>query len=152
TQGLVEALGAHRLRYVVVHARGQAALAVAGHGARGHGDDRGAVLRARLELPDLRGGGEAVHLRHLVVYEDGGVAVARAGFDRLASRVYHLYSVSELLHDAHGHLLVHLVVLGHQDRDLGARAVLADAVAGHHGPGLAPGPARDEVDQAVVEV
>jgi hypothetical protein len=47
---------------VIVHAGGEAAFAVADHGAGGHGDDdAGGALLGLLEAADLAGGFEAVH-------------------------------------------------------------------------------------------
>jgi hypothetical protein len=66
-------LGVHRLREVVVHAGGQAFLAVADHGVRGERDD-GQARRAGLALaaPDGDRRGEAVHHRHLYFIRSRG--------------------------------------------------------------------------------
>ena len=70
---------------------------------------------AAFPLADPRGGREAVHLRHLAVHEHGVVAGARHRLHRFAPVVRDVHPVAELLEDPHRDLLVHLVVLGHED-------------------------------------
>jgi hypothetical protein len=146
-----ERLRRHRLGNVVVHARFEVALAVALHRAGGHGDDgRPAVLA--LQLADLARGREAVEHRHLAIHEDGVVARAATRFDRLASVLRHLYAVAELLEQPHRHLLVHLVVLRHQNAHPRRRPALPESVAGHEGGGPRRAARREHLHQAVVKV
>src|SRR6187399_882730 len=83
---LEQQLPAERLGEVGVHARLEAALAVADHGVRGDGDDR----RMRPTLRVLEGADrgdrlEAVHLRHLDVHQHEIEAAALEGVDGLAA-------------------------------------------------------------------
>ncbi len=79
--------GRSGLDEVVVHARRQAALAVAGHRVRGHRDDRQPRLAGALALAgaDRGGRGVAVELGHLAVHEDGVVGGRREHLERLAA-------------------------------------------------------------------
>ena len=63
------------LGQVVLHARIQAALAVAFHGVGGHGDD-GQVVEPGF-LADGSGGGQAIHFGHLDVHQHQVVVVGR---------------------------------------------------------------------------
>ena len=120
----LELLGAHRLRDVVVHARGQAALAVTLHRARRQRDDRG-VARA-LHGADHARGFEAVGVWHLAVHEDRVVGLLPDRGHRLVPGRGHVHRVTEAFQDARRDLLVHHVVLRYQDpaargRDGGGR-------------------------------
>ena len=70
----IEVLAAQRLAEVVVHARGEAALTVAGEGVRGHRHDRD-VATLGLRGADLRGRLVPVEVRHLAVHEDRVMAL-----------------------------------------------------------------------------
>ena len=110
----------------------------------------GRAAAAPFHLADLRGGGEAVHLRHLAVHEHRVVAGARHRLHRFAPVVGDVHSVAQLLEDPHRHLLVHLVVLGHEHAGGEGRAGLAQAVARDEGG--AGGSAHQDLGQAVVQV
>ena len=58
-----------RLGQIAVHAGGEAALAIAAHRVRGHGDDPHARRGALLARADAGGRFEAAHLRHLHVHQ-----------------------------------------------------------------------------------
>jgi hypothetical protein len=59
----------NRLGDVVIHPRGQAALAVALHGMGGHSDNRQALACVSFSDPDGGGRLESVHFRHLYVHQ-----------------------------------------------------------------------------------
>ena len=66
---------AHRLADVVIHAYGEAFLAIALHGVRRHGDDvhrsfPRALFGVRLHTPYGLRSFITIHLRHLAVHED----------------------------------------------------------------------------------
>ena len=63
-------LGGEGLRHVIVHARGQALLAVAFDRARGQCYDWRAAVGVDFVLADLRGRLKPVHLGHLAIHED----------------------------------------------------------------------------------
>src|SRR3546814_873137 len=86
---------------VVVHAGGEAAVAVLFGGAGGHGDD-GGVVDVAFEAADLGGGLEAVHAGHLDVHEDGVEAGAAHGGEGGAAVVGDFGGVAEVFEDADG--------------------------------------------------
>ena len=63
----------HRLGDVVIHADRQATLPILDQGPGGHRDNR-YPRTIGLAAPDLLGGGEAVHHRHVAVHQNGGIA------------------------------------------------------------------------------
>ena len=74
----VQQVAGDRLGQVVVHARVQAALAVAGHGVGGHGHDRQVAHGglAGFDLAPAAGGRVTVQHRHLAVHQHQVVGVA----------------------------------------------------------------------------
>src|SRR5690606_17918997 len=64
-QDLAELVAAHRLAQVVVHAGGEALLAVTFEGVGGHRDDRRAATAGHLCPANRTGRAKAVQLRHL---------------------------------------------------------------------------------------
>src|ERR1019366_6765799 len=68
-QQRVEFFAPDRFGEVAIHAGVHAALVVALHGVRGHGDDGLVPAGAALTLADRGGGFEAVHLGHLYVHQ-----------------------------------------------------------------------------------
>ena len=101
-----------RLADVVVHAGGEAGLAVAVHRVGGHGDDARLTLEV---LADPPGGLEAVHLGHLHVHEDDVVGVAADGLEGLEAVEGVVGAVAEALEDQEDELLVGGVVLDGED-------------------------------------
>ena len=63
----------HRLGDVVIHPDRQATLPILDQGPGGHRDD-GYPVTIGLTAPDLLGGGEAIHHRHVAVHQNGGIA------------------------------------------------------------------------------
>src|SRR4029434_161012 len=79
-QRLDETLDAYRLGELVVHARGEALLAVALHRVRRHRHDARAIVRFTAR-DDAARGFEPVHLRHLNVHQHDVVDLALHAFD-----------------------------------------------------------------------
>ena len=69
---------------------------------------------AGLALADDAGGLEAAHLRHLHVHQDHVEAVAGQALERFLAGADHRHVVAPLRQQAHGHALVHDVVLRQQ--------------------------------------
>ena len=114
-------LRAHGLGQVVVHARGEAHLAVAAHGVRRHRDD---PQRPVGPLPaDPPGRLEAVHLGHLHVHQDDVVRLPLDGVEHLEPVLGDVRRVADALEEPERELHVHGVVLGQEDpqRVLGAQ-------------------------------
>src|SRR5581483_2397891 len=104
-EDLRELLRDDRLAQEVVHARGEARLAVALQGARRHGDDarRAAVAPARARAP---GRLDPVHLRHLDVHQDEVVALPLERAQHLVAVHDDVGSVAHALEDPDRDLLV----------------------------------------------
>ena len=126
------------LREVVVHARGQAALALALDGGGGHRDDGHPVVG--LAVADLAGGGVPVEDRHLHVHEDRVPATLGPGVHPGAAVVDDAVLVAQELQDAARDHLVHRVVLDDEDAATGGPGVGDELLV--HRQGVAP----DEVD------
>jgi hypothetical protein len=136
---------------MVVHARGEGPLAVAGHRVRGHREDR--QLLAAGQGADPPGGLEAVHPRHLQVHQHEGVVVLlHAPHALLAVRRevdLDVRRAEQLDRD----LLVELVVLHEQD----ARPAQPVEIGGGLGRGDQRRPrdrgglARESADRGVEE-
>ena len=109
------ACAVERLAQVVVHPGGDAALAVALHRVRGHGDDRRAARRA-LQAADLGRRGVAVQHRHLAVHQHRRVGLAAQGVDRLAAVGGDVDAVPAAAQDVDRDGLIGRIVLGQQDR------------------------------------
>jgi len=103
------------LRKVIVHPGRQAALAVAGHGVRGHRYDRSLAAADDFRLADVAGGFETVHLRHLHVHQDQVEGFVAGGGDRLATVPGVEHGVAALLEEGRGEGAVDHIVLGEQD-------------------------------------
>jgi len=118
-QRLSQLLRGHRLGHVVVHARLQAALAVALHGVRRHGDHRDKVVDAG-EPPaaDHAGGLYAVQLRHLHVHQHQVVGQGFQRLQRLRAVSHRVGAQAQLFKDAQRHLLVGDIVFRQQDARL----------------------------------
>ena len=124
----------HRLGDVVVHAGGNAGLAVTGHRVGGHCDDVG-PLGGRHPGDDAAGRLEAVKFGHLHIHEDTVEFAAQHRRERLGAVVCDHGGPAQPLEHAHGDLLVDRVILGEQDAQT-ARVCLHRARRGH---GLRPG-------------
>ena len=111
-----------RLRGVVVHSGGQADFAIPRHGVCRHGDDPNLSaetgLMSRLSLADAPGRLQPVHHRHLHVHQHefvGILAECLNGFLPVRDDGGRESGVLQVLQRD---LLVHAVVLGHQDARL----------------------------------
>ena len=111
-QGFRQAREFYRFGKIVVHAFGEAAIAVEGHGAGGEGDDGNA---GGDRLADLMGRLVAVHHRHSTIHQDQGKVSMPERFHRLCAVGDGVGAVSQLLELRKNHLAVGGVVLGHQD-------------------------------------
>ena len=100
--------------HVVVHAHGEAALAIGLHRVGGHGDHR-QVGEAGVGPQQARGS-LAVHHGHLHVHEHHVVAFALQGVERLLAMRSHVYRKTGIAQQLHGDELVQLVVLDQQHR------------------------------------
>src|SRR5882724_5490649 len=103
-------IGLHRLGDVVVHPGGEAALAIALHGIRRHGDDGHVRAYRRFALADRGRRLVAIHLRHLAVHEHGMVADAGRGLDGFEPVRHHVHPAPELLEHARRKSLIHHIV------------------------------------------
>ncbi len=139
----LEGVPADGLRQVVVHAHGKAAVALGGHGRRGHGDDRSVVVA--LPAADLRGRLVPVHPGHLAVHQHDVVGVAVQGLQGGDTVADDVGDVAQPLDEGGGHPLVHLVVLDDEDPPAGAgrggrrrrvRRTAGAVIAGAHGERL----------------
>ena len=119
-ESLDQRIDPDRLDHVVVHAGGQARLAVALHRVGGHRDDARA-LAVRPSRRDAPRRLEAVHLGHLHVHQHHVVGLARDRLDRLDAVRRQVGAVAHLLQQAQRQLLVHDVVFGEQDAQRMAR-------------------------------
>ncbi len=122
-----------RLGQVIVHARLQAAFAVARHGARRHGDDGYVATPVQLAVAELARGGQPVQARHLHIHQDQVVGFARRAFEHGQAIVGQRHAVAQLFQQPQGQPLVDGIVLGQQH----AQAV---AVRPGHGRRLGIGP------------
>ena len=103
-----------RFAHVIVHARRQTQLAVALHRVGRHRDDP----RSPVSGPasgDLPRGFEPVHLWHLDVHQHEIVRLPLDGLDGFETVGRDVGAVSHLLEQAERQLLVHDIVLGHED-------------------------------------
>ena len=110
-QGLVEQRRVHRLGNVVVHAGGQAGVAVLAEGVGGHRDDRRGLAGAPTDRPCR---GKTVEHGHLHVHQDQVVAPRRGEFDRARAV---LRSFNHQVHAAQqffGHFPVDRIVFSQQ--------------------------------------
>ena len=108
-----------RLGQVIVHAGAKAALAVAGHGIRGHCDDvhvtHYAVLGLRqLGIANATRGFEAVHSGHLAVHQDHVVRDVLQRVESLLAVHDDVGAISELAELCQSDPLIHEIVLGQQ--------------------------------------
>ena len=123
----------HRLDQIGVHAGREAALLLALHGVRRHGDHR----RARLIVVPLgfdraQAARElvAVHARHVDVGEHRRVGPRLPGFERLDAVLGGVGRDAEQIELAHQHFLVHRMIVDHEhQRALAARAISAARAA-----------------------
>jgi len=100
-EDVVDRARADRLADVVVHARGETALAVAREGARRHRDDGGVPLGA-LAAANLARCLVAVDFRHLAVHEDGVIDVVGVHDDGFAPVVGDVDDEPSLLEQVYG--------------------------------------------------
>ena len=146
-QRCLQKIRLHRLGHVVVHADGQAALALTAHGGSREGDDADALTPGVRSLgpPDRPRGVIAVHLRHVAVHQDHIVDLALAGLDRLPSVHNHFGLVAELVEDQRGEAAVDVVVLGDEDAERGGSGsgILA---GGNRSPDRADGSGHGTID------
>lgn len=121
---LVEADG---FAEVVVHAGGEAKLAVAVDGVGGEGDDPGVAV-VGVASAQLAGGLEAVHLGHLDVEEDDVEGGAGGDVEHLESIADDLGLVAKALEEEGDDAFVDEVILGNKDAEgaLGGDGVMAN--------------------------
>ena len=98
---------------VVVHACGQAPLALARHCVGGHRDDRH-VPAASLVVADLPGRLVAVHLRHVAVDQQRVIVAAADHGHGFRPRAGDVGSITQALDHSQRHLLVGRVVVDHK--------------------------------------
>ena len=104
------------LGHVIIHARRPADLLVALHGIGSHGDDRHAVVEhAGLRIADLARGRQAIQLRHLHVHQHQVIGDSAKSLDGFQAVGGHFDPHPQFLENAHRHLLVGDVVLGHEN-------------------------------------
>ena len=120
-----------RLADVVVHAGGEAQLAVTGHRVGRHGGDP-RTGRRRPAGTDPTRRLEPVELGHLDVHQHQVVRARLERRDRLQPVAGHVRAIAQLLEQAERELLVHRVVLGKQDAQRVAVAEEGRAQRGLH--------------------
>jgi hypothetical protein len=113
-QGGLELGGGVGLGEVVVHAGGEALVAVALHGVGGQGDHRQVVAALALPGAQQRGGLVAVHHRHLAVHQDGVEGLRGRQREGFLAVLGDGHREAQLLQHRAGELLVDRVVLGQQ--------------------------------------
>ena len=113
-EGLGDDGGADGLAGVVVHAGGEADLAVAFEGVRGHGDDPGA-LGLGVFGPEAARAFQPVHDGHLHVEEEDVEGLAGDGGEGFGSIEREGRGVAEFLQEEGGDALVDGVVLDEED-------------------------------------
>jgi hypothetical protein len=145
-QGGLELGGGVGLGEVVVHAGGEALVAVALHGVGGQGDHRQVVAALALPGAQQRGGLVAVHHRHLAVHQDGVEGLRGRQREGFLAVLGDGHREAQLLQHRAGELLVDRVVLGQQHMavEQAAGAGLAVGAAGARPPRCRrQGPADD---------
>ncbi len=118
-----------RLGDVVVHAGGEAGVAIALEGVGGEGDDAGLALGGEVGA-DLAGGLEAVHLGHLEVHENEVVGAAFEGAEGFEAVGDSVGAVAEAFEEAEGDLLVNEVVFDDEDGERDGFGELIDLGGG----------------------
>ena len=131
-----------RLGQVVVHAGGEAFLAVAGHGVGGQRHDRHPPRRPG-QRPDRPRRREAVEHRHLHVHQHDVVAAAGRRRDRGAAVGDRLHAVPAGMQEGADQILVGGVVLGEQHPERRLRVGGARRRRRVLGPRRAAGPGAD---------
>ncbi len=112
-EGLAQSLQGDGFAHEVVHAGGQAGLAVLGAGMGGHGDDPGL---ASVQAADALGGLKTINPRHLDVHEDHVVGALAQGFEGLLATGRHIAApVPQLVQQLQRQPAVDCDVLHHQD-------------------------------------
>ena len=134
-----------RLGDIIVHARGQAALAVVGQGVGGHGHDGDMPAPALLLLANPPRGLKAVHLRHLHVHENDVEAVLRKPRENFLAVGRHLDGVAPPGENLVDQLLIDQAVFADKDpqrRQIRFAAILPGGESRTSSPGLPPSAAR----------
>ena len=116
-EGRRERVLRHRLRDVVVHAGRQTLFAVDLHGVGRQGDDGDAPGCPGFPRADRSRRPEPIHPGHLAIHEHQIVGDASQGVDGFQAVGHDIHPMAELLEHSRDHLLVHPVVLGHENAE-----------------------------------
>jgi hypothetical protein len=104
----------HWLTDVVVHARSQAALAIATQSIRRHSDDARLTFLGQ-PFADLASRVEPVHLGHQDVHQDQVIGQLRGGIHCLEAVRHNIRSLRQAFQQELRQPLIHHVILGQQD-------------------------------------
>ncbi len=146
-QGVIELVGIDGLSDVIVHAGGEAALAIASHDVGGHRQDRN-VLPDVFPLAQLPGGGQPIHHRHLHVHQDQVVGSLGRHIQCDGTIAGHAHFGAHRLQQLQRHLLIELVVFRQQDLQA-VEAIVMGRLGWLEGEGrcLLPEQADDGIEQ-----
>ena len=106
--------GTDWFRHIVIHAQCEVAFAVAGQGMCGHGDN-GRTGFFRQQGSDEFHRSDAVKRRHLDIHENDVVPPRDRHADGNAAIARQFDFTTQIFEHAEYHVLVYLVVLGHED-------------------------------------